>query len=419
MSDLEALINDMIYLFFPIAMYLVYVMGKRDINKNEQSICIEIAMFSSLYLILRRGIFTNNYMLLVLSNIPLLISYLKKKSFVAFVMSCVLIWYLTTMGGFPFALVSFEYILYFVVYSYLLRKRPTPESILFIFILIKTFILSIETFLFLNPEESLIQNFLFLFFISVVLYSVSYIVLYFLERGEEIVNLNSMMYELEKEQQLRSSIFQITHEIKNPIAVCKGYLDMIDFKSETKVRKYIRIIHDEINRTLILLDDFLACNKTKIEKEEVDLYFLIEDVADALTPLFKKNKVTLKLQIPEEEEFYLEIDYNRVKQVLINLLKNAVEAKNKETMRIKIQTKTTNDSFEIAISDNGEGMDEETLKKIDEMFYTTKPKGSGLGVTLSKEIMRLHGGDLYYESKLRKGTTAYLVFPLAKQSFER
>ena len=244
------------------------------------------------------------------------------------------------------------------------------------------------------------------------LYSSSYIVLCFLKKGEELVDLNSMIYQLEKEKNLRSSIFKVTHEIKNPIAVCKGYLDMMDFRNEEKVRKYVMIIKEEIARTLVLLDDFLSCNRTKIEKEEVDLYLLIEEVVDALNPLFKENQVTLRLSIPDDE-FYLDIDYNRIKQVLINLLKNAMEAKTKAKMKIEIKTKVTNDTFEIEIKDDGEGMDKETIKKIGEMFYTTKEKGSGLGVTLSKEIMKLHGGKLYYKSELKKGTSAILVFPLA------
>ncbi len=412
MDILDALISDMIYLFFPIAMYLVYVIGKKNISRKEHDVYLEIAMISSLYLILRRGVFLNNYMLLVLANVPLLLAYLKKSTSTAILMSLILICYLSTTLGYHLLLISFEYLLYFICYSYLLRKKPTPESILSVFILIKTFMLSLEAFLFINPNGAFIENMVTLIIYSFILYSSSYIVLCFLKKGEELVDLNSMIYQLEKEKNLRSSIFKVTHEIKNPIAVCKGYLDMMDFRNEEKVRKYVMIIKEEIARTLVLLDDFLSCNRTKIEKEEVDLYLLIEEVVDALNPLFKENQVTLRLSIPDDE-FYLDIDYNRIKQVLINLLKNAMEAKTKAKMKIEIKTKVTNDTFEIEIKDDGEGMDKETIKKIGEMFYTTKEKGSGLGVTLSKEIMKLHGGKLYYKSELKKGTSAILVFPLA------
>lgn len=414
MSYLEALINNGIYLLFPLAIYLLYVTYKRNINKQEHRLCLELAMFSSLYLILRRGILVDDYLPLVLFNVPLLMCYLKRSTVSAFIMSGILVWYSSTVLGYPFSLVFFEYILYFVIYSYLLKKKPTPESILAVFILIKTFILSLETFLFINPEGAFWENILYLFILSIILYGTSYLVLYFLKKGEEIVDLNSILYQLEKEKNVRSSIFKVTHEIKNPIAVCKGYLDMMDVKDEKKMEKYIAIVKDEINRTLTLMDDFLACNKMKIEKEEVDMYLLIEEVVDALKPLFKQNQITLELEIPDDE-FYLEVDYNRVKQVLVNLFKNAMEAKKKDVMEIVVRTKVTKEHFEIQIKDNGEGMEEETMKKVDEMFYTTKPKGSGLGVSLSKEIMKLHGGDLCYESKWKKGTTAFLTFPLQEE----
>lgn len=415
MDYLEVLLDNLIYLLFPLTIYLLYIIHKRNIHREEHSICLELAMFSSLYLILRRGYFYDDYTLLVLSNVPLLVSYFKKNTLSALLMSCILVWYLTFILGYPFFLICFEYLLYFVIYSYLLKKKPTPESILSVFILVKTFILSIETFTVIQPTGDFFQTIFYLFIISMLLYGISYLVLYTLKKGEEIIDLNNIMYQLEREKKLRSSIFKITHEIKNPIAVCKGYLDMMDIKNEKKMRKYIPIVKEEINRTLTIMDDFLSYSKLKIEKEEVDMYLLIEEVIQALTPLFKQNQIHIKTNLPDNE-FYLEVDYNRIKQVLVNVLKNAMEAKDKEFMEIEIKTRVTKDIFEIQIKDNGEGMEEETMKKIDEMFYTTKPKGSGLGVSLSKEIMQLHGGDLFYESKWKKGTNAFLVFPVVEKS---
>ncbi len=414
MNYLMTLLDNIIYLLFPIAIYLLYLISKKNVNEEENSICLELAIYSSLYLLLRKGIFLDDYMSLVLLNLPLLTSYLKKSTTAAIIISFVLTWYLTVILGYPFVFIVTEYILYFIAYSYFSYKKPTPESILSIFILIKTFTLSIETYLFISPEKDFFLNALNLLVISGILYVAAYLVLYFIKKGEELVNLNSIRYQLEKERHLRSSLFQITHEIKNPIAVCKGYLDMMDVKDEKKLRKYLPIIQEEIARTLTLMDDFLSYSKLKITKEEVDIYLLIDEVLAALKPLFKKNHIVIRSHLPDDE-FYLEVDYSRIKQVLVNLLKNAMEAKKEDSMEIKIKTKVEKEHFEIQIIDNGEGMSEETMKKVDEMFYTTKPKGSGLGVSLSKEIMRLHGGDLYYESKIKKGTTAFLVFPVAEQ----
>ena len=150
-----------------------------------------------------------------------------------------------------------------------------------------------------------------------------------MQKGEEIMDLNATINELEKEKRVRASLFKITHEIKNPIAVCKGYLDMMDYNDGETVRRYTKIVKDEIGRTLILMDDFLSCTKVKIEKEEVDLYLLLEEIGDALQPLFRKNKIATCIEVPDEE-LYVMLDYNRMKQVIVNVLKNAIEAKKNE-----------------------------------------------------------------------------------------
>lgn len=228
------------------------------------------------------------------------------------------------------------------------------------------------------------------------------------------MDLNSTIKELEKEKMLRASLFKITHEIKNPIAVCKGYLDMLDLNNEEKTRKYIPIVKQEIARTLTLMDDYLDYTKIKVEKEEIDLYLLLEDTCASLESLFKQHKIKTNFKIPDEE-LYMNLDYNRMKQVLVNLFKNALEAKNEEKdMTIWLSVKKNKDNVIITVKDNGMGMTEETLKKVSEMFYTTKQKGTGLGVSLSKEIVELHGGSLVYESTYGKGTKAIITLPIEK-----
>lgn len=143
-----------------------------------------------------------------------------------------------------------------------------------------------------------------------------YLIIYFLFKALGVVDLNTTLYQLEKEKELRASLFKITHEIKNPIAVCKGYLDLMDIN------------------------------------------------------------------------------------------------KDKENMNIILNTFLKKDYIIIKIKDNGSGMDKETLDNIGKMFYTTKIKGTGLGVSLSKEIIKLHDGNMKYESIPGKGTTVSITLPL-------
>lgn len=413
MNFVESIILDIVLLLFPLLVYLIYIAYKKNLNQEERGLFLEIALFSSLYLIMRYGIVQKTGFLVILYNIPLLISYFKGRKFTPIIISVILIWYYVAMMQFNFFFIFFEYVIYYCIYVYIMQKRLTKHHIINTFVLVKAAILSFQTFCFTNPHASFMDNFLHVFVVILMFYIVSYLVFYLLLKGEEIMDLNSTIKELEKEKMLRASLFKITHEIKNPIAVCKGYLDMLDLNNEEKTKKYIPIVKQEIARTLTLMDDYLDYTKIKIEKEEIDLYLLLEDTCASLESLFKQNKIVTKFKIPDEE-LYMELDYNRIKQVLVNLFKNAMEAKgNKKEMTIWLTVKKEKNKVIIQIRDNGIGMSEETLKNVSEMFYTTKKKGSGLGVSLSKEIVELHGGTLTYESTLGKGTKAIITLPLA------
>ncbi len=412
MSYIEIILNNCLYLLCPLAIYLLFTIYQKNLDKEYCTITLEIAITSSLYFLLRYGSPLHQKYPTMLFDIPLLLCYLKKKTGFSIFVSIILIFYQSFfLHIYPIFLVI-EYAIYFIGYLYLLNKKVTPNQITNDFIIIKSFIITLEVFLFLNPLGTYYQNLIYIFSLITIFYFVANLILYFFDQGEKIVDLTHNIYKVEKEKELRASLFKVTHEIKNPIAVCKGYLDIIDLKDSKKVGKYIPIIKSEIDRTLVLMDDFLEYTKIKIEKEEIDIVMLIEEIKETLQPLFIENHIHPVFNIPEDE-IYIEADFNRIKQVLINLLKNAIEAKDesKEESEIVVSLKQKATEVEINIWDNGVGMNEEELQKVAEMFFTTKEKGSGLGVSLSKEIVELHHGKLYYESKKGKGTKVGLILP--------
>ncbi len=414
MYFVESMVFNIILILFPLLVYLIYLAYSNNKQISSlQGLFFEIAVFSSLYLIMRYGIVEKAGFSVMLYNIPLLISYVKGRKFMPLLLSCILIWYYVDVMQFNFFFILCEYLIYYCIYVYLTHKKTTKYYIINSFVLIKSAILAFEIFSFVNPYASFMDNFLHVLAVTLTFYVMTFIIFYLLEKGEEIMNLNSTMKQLEKEKLLRASLFKITHEIKNPIAVCKGYLDMLDINNEEKIKKYIPIVKQEIARTLILMDDYLDYTKIKIAKEEVDLYLLLEETYQSLGALFKQHKIKVDVKIPDDE-LYIDLDYNRIKQVLINLFKNAMEAKkdDDQEMIIKLRVKKLKTKVVITIEDNGRGMDDETLDQVDKMFFTTKQKGSGLGVSLSKEIIELHNGTLQYESYLGKGTKAIIKLPL-------
>ena len=190
---------------------------------------------------------------------------------------------------------------------------------------------------------------------------------------------------------------------------------MLDLNDSKKINKYIPIIKGEIDRTLTLMDDYLEYTKIKINKDIADIYMLLDEVVKSLNLYFKENNIIFESNIPDTE-LYLNIDYNRIKQVIVNLLKNSNEARDvrKNKMIIKLDTKVIKNKFYIVIEDNGIGMDLDTLKNVTNLFFTTKKNGTGLGTSLSKEIIELHGGTITYDSVLNVGTKVTITLPIDK-----
>lgn len=243
-----------------------------------------------------------------------------------------------------------------------------------------------------------------------------YLIMLQVKKQKNIKELNVSKEELEREKHLRASITKLTHELKNPLAVCNGYLEMVDSKDQIKMIKYINIIKSEIKRSLTIINDFSNYGKLReIDLEEIDLIYLLEDISSLLNSLFSKNNAILELSVPDE--LYLQADYNRLKQVFLNILKNSIEAKkDNEELLVKISAQKRKNLINIKIKDNGQGMTKETIKHIYELFYTTKMNGSGVGVAYSKEVIKLHGGLLKYNSTYNKGTEVTISLPIEKKS---
>lgn len=412
MSYLEIILNNCIYLLCPISLYLIYITYRKNIQQEENTLAFEMALTSSLYFILRCGLPLHNNYPTMLFDIPLLLAFSKKKTELSIFISVVLIYYQTLFLHMAPGLLIIEYIIYFIGYLCLTKSKFSLVNLIHGFIIINSFFLTIKVFWFIAPNRSYYDNITYLIFLILVIYVTSFIILYFLNKGEKIVDFNNSLYAIEKEKELRASLFKVTHEIKNPIAVCKGYLDMLDPNDQKKCIKYIPIIKGEINRTLVLMDDFLDYTKIKIEKEELDLVMLLEELDSALKPLFHERKIATNYNIPYEE-LYMEADYSRLKQVLINIFKNAVEAKDgsKEKSIIEVVVKDLGKDVSIIVKDNGIGMTKEELDKVGQMFFTTKKKGTGLGTCLSKEIIKLHDGNITYSSKKNEWTEVNITLP--------
>ena len=404
---MKDIILNMIFITFPILIYFVLVSYNEEIKIKKDTL-LTITLITSLYLCLKYVQDEVNTKILLFCNIPIVIAYMKNKPVLGVFLSVANILYSHFILEIDILITIIKYISYLVLYLCAKKKKLSNSSFILSVAVIQAFFLSFEYF-FKDIKVSL-EDFLMLLIIIFIYYFLAFSILYLFRIIDKLESLNETIKILEKDKTIKDALFKLTHEIKNPLAVCKGYLDMIDINKQEKAEKYISIMKQEVDRSLNIISDFVEYNKIKIKKEQIDLNCLLDDVYDSFKILVNNKKVKLEYKDRDDEEIYFEGDYERLKQVLINLLKNALEA-TEENGRIEIYSNIYKKHLEIIIKDNGIGMSKETLEKIKEMFYTTKQNGTGLGVALSNEIIKSHNGELIFESETNKGTTATIRLP--------
>jgi len=400
----NAFLFNLIILIFPLFLYLLYSIRKKNLNEDKSEILLDISIVSSFFLSIYFNKYVGNSDQIISLTIPLLFSFLYKRTYTSIFISVILIDFLFIVYSYNLIICILFILSYFFLYFIYKFKTFSNSKFLTIFSSLTIIFHIFLNVAYYNINYSILSLTIIMYFLT------SQIILKYINYESKILNIYFTMQDVEKEDHIQTSLFKITHEIKNPLAVVKGYISIFDVNNPVKSKKYIDIINNEIDRSLELLNDFKDLSKINVVKQEMDVMALSDDIKKTMIPLFNAKKIKYELKC--ESNIMINADYNRMKQVLVNLLKNSIEASNKEKSIITLTTFFSNDNLYIIVKDNGEGMDKDTLEKIFTPFYTTKHYGTGLGVCLSKEIIEAHNGSLNYTSVPNKGTIAKIVLPI-------
>ena len=401
------IILNIILIVFPILIYLLLMIYKDDVSEKYNDLLLRISLITSLYLCLRFGTITSNNKILLFCNIPIVIAFIKNKPGLAVILSLLNILYCYHIDNMLLIITLIKYTSYIILYLVSQKRKLSENGFILSTAVLQAFFLSFEYF-FLEVNST-VNDIIILLILVFFYYFITFLIVYIFKLIEKVQNLNRTIKILEKDKKVKDALFKLTHEIKNPLAVCKGYLEMIDLNKKEKSEKYINIMKEEIDRSLNIMTDFIQFNKIKIKKNRISINSLLEDIYNSFIIVTRTKNIKLRY-IKEDKDNYINGDYERLKQVLVNLIKNSIESILKEGT-IEIKKVISLNTITIIIKDDGIGMSKETLSKIKEMFYTTKENGTGLGVSLSNEIVEAHGGTIVYNSELNKGTIVEIRLP--------
>ena len=391
MTTFDVELIKILAIICPILLYFLYLVFAKTLDIKKNNLILDFSLISAFYLSVRLN-YLNSDMVNML-DILLIISFIKNRKILSIILSIMLI--ILYCNIYDIYLLIIEY----AFYNLLSLTKFKNNKFLF-----SNIIITIKVIIFLIVLNNINLLSLLIFYVLMNL------MVYLFTLMDNVLNLFREITDIEKEKKITESLFKITHEIKNPIAVIKGYLDMFDISNMEHSKKYIPIIKSEINRTLTLLQDFLSISKITIEKDLMDVNMLLEDTISSLKPILNNRNVVVSYNV-SSDEIYINADYNRIKQTLINIIKNSIESIQKNG-HIKVSTILNKGYVDIIIEDNGCGMSKSELTKIKEAFFTTKEKGTGLGIYLSNEIIRQHDGEMNFESDIDYGTKVTIKLPL-------
>ncbi|UQZ73252.1 sensor histidine kinase [Niallia circulans] len=204
----------------------------------------------------------------------------------------------------------------------------------------------------------------------------------------------------------------VAHEIRNPITVVKGFIQLHEKDKEIPehIKKQYKLMLDELEAAETVITDFLSLAKPSETKTEIiSVKLALHTVMDLLNSYAMND--TINIELESETDYKIQCNIMEFKQLFVNLLKNAIEASQPgDTIHVKLIGEL--DILKIVIIDKGTGMNEEQLEQIGTPFYSLKAKGTGLGLMICYNIIEKYDGTIHFKSKEGNGTEVTVTFPI-------
>ncbi len=245
--------------------------------------------------------------------------------------------------------------------------------------------------------------------------------------AQNYAELQAAYERLKELDKAKASFFSmVSHDLRHPIAVAKGYLELIRTGKENlsdDTVGYVQVAEQEMRYIAEMVDDVLDLSRMDagyyhIDQQPLQIAMLLNQVRLAFRAQAAQRHITLEIE-PSEDLPLVSADALRLHQVLSNLIENALKF-TPERGRITLSAQPSNGDVEVIVRDTGVGIDPGEHEKIFDRFYRIKrgeqveDKGSGLGLAICREIIRLHGGKIWAESNLGKGAAFHLTLKVAE-----
>lgn len=242
------------------------------------------------------------------------------------------------------------------------------------------------------------------------------------ELGQLCMTINHMAERLQESDQIKNDfISTVSHELRTPMTSIKGWgetLLQIGTLDEGTAQRGLNIIISESMRLSGMLDELLDFSKMQsgrlqMKTDRIDVLAELDDTVFAMRERATREGIDLRYHVPDTP-IPMQGDADRIRQVFVNIIDNAIKY-NRPGGKITIGASIRgNTMLEITVEDTGIGISSEALPRVKEKFYKRdfSVRGSGIGLAVADEIVKMHGGELYIDSELNKGTRVTILFPM-------
>ncbi|WP_106768620.1 sensor histidine kinase [Paenibacillus faecalis] len=235
--------------------------------------------------------------------------------------------------------------------------------------------------------------------------------------SKELELFNNELQRSEKMEIISELAASVAHEVRNPLQVTRGFMQLLEEKSRADQQEYLNLALEELDRASAIITDFLTFAKPELEQvTELNLSDELRHVTGILSPLANIGGGTISLEVPES--IYILGNSSKFKQAMINLVKNSIEALDGEGT-VKIWACTDKEQAVIRVRDNGIGMDMNEISRLGEPYFSNKTKGTGLGLMVTFRIIEAMKGSIHFISRKGIGTEVTIKIPASTHAKEK
>ncbi|AXO94664.1 sensor histidine kinase [Bacillus anthracis] len=250
-------------------------------------------------------------------------------------------------------------------------------------------------------------------FASLVMVMTMVFQVYLTEYLNENAILRTEMQKSEKLNIVSELAASVAHEVRNPLTVVRGFIQLLESTEDVKNKDYMRLVLAELDRAEQIISDYLNLARPQIEKKEhICLSAQLIEMTTLMSSFAAMQGVYLQVEI--SESLYTIGDKTKLKQAIMNVVKNGIEAIQGNKGYLKVTAMQKDETIVIRVKDSGVGMTKEQLARLGQPYYSLKEKGTGLGLMVTFSILQAHNGTLEYKSESGKGTEAIIILPAVR-----